>query len=444
MQRYVSMKKYVEKMNVIKFTLLIIVLSHTTHLYGQLSLVHFDPQVSENFDNISKMSFLNENMGLILGSDNSGIVGILTTNAGKTWNKIITESETDFKDFQFIEGKIIASGNHTSLSRRYGELLISHDLGSSWNNYATINDEILMQWFFTSSKGIIIGHKGIIKTVDSGQSWTEVYKNDDLTKPIQRVFFMDSKTGYAASASTLLKTTDEGDTWSTVSTGQKFPLEGFGGDIYFINTDTGFIGGAEKILRTSDGGQNWQDVQFDDSSNQSILNFDFVSHTVGFAVSTQSAIPLGLNNISSSLLKTVDGGQTWEDHRFIGSLFSIDFTSEEIGYISGASNLVMKTENGDISMLPDNYPWIITSTDDMNENFLIYPIPVLNELVIEKSENLSSFLVEIRSTNGTLISSKYEVDQHKTTLDLSMYSSGIYFLRLYYNDHVLKRKIVVK
>jgi photosystem II stability/assembly factor-like uncharacterized protein len=439
------MKKYIEKMRTIRFTLLIIVLTHATHLYGQLNVVHFDPQVLDNFDDISKISFLNENLGLLLGADDSGIVGILTANAGKTWNPIITKSETDFKDFQFVDNSIIASGNSIAeASQRFGKILISQDFGSSWSNYATIDDEILMQWFFTSSIGIIIGYKGIIKTVDSGQSWSMVYKNDDLTQPIQRVFFMDSKTGFAASAASLLKTSDGGDTWSSINTDQKFPLEGFGGDIYFINADTGFIGGSEKILRTSDGGQNWQDVQLNDSSNQSILNFDFVSSTVGFAVSTESATPLGLNSISSTILKTVDGGRTWEDHRFVGSLFSIDFTSEDIGYISGASNLVMKTENGDISMLPDNYPWIVTITHESIEDFLVYPIPVSNELVIETPESISPFSVEIRSINGSLISSQYGTYQHKTTLDLSMFPSGTYFLRLYHNERVLTRKIIVK
>jgi hypothetical protein len=109
-------------MRTIRFTLLIIVLTHATHLYGQLNVVHFDPQVLDNFDDISKISFLNENLGLLLGADDSGIVGILTANAGKTWNPIITKSETDFKDFQFVDNSIIASGNSIAeASQRFGK-----------------------------------------------------------------------------------------------------------------------------------------------------------------------------------------------------------------------------------------------------------------------------------------------------------------------------------
>jgi photosystem II stability/assembly factor-like uncharacterized protein len=57
------------------------------------------------------------------------------------------------------------------------------------------------------------------------------------------------------------------------------------------------------LYRTSNGGQQWTKLSPGASFKQ-VTSLDFVSSTLGWAISGQGKNP-------SLLLKTTDGGQTW-------------------------------------------------------------------------------------------------------------------------------------
>jgi hypothetical protein len=57
------------------------------------------------------------------------------------------------------------------------------------------------------------------------------------------------------------------------------------------------------LYSTGDGGNHWTKLS-PNGSFKNIVQLDFISDTVGWAISSTAPA-------SSSLLKTVDGGQTW-------------------------------------------------------------------------------------------------------------------------------------
>jgi photosystem II stability/assembly factor-like uncharacterized protein len=77
-------------------------------------------------------------------------------------------------------------------------------------------------------------------------------------------------------------------------------------DLAFINDRTGFFSNAAgSIYQTSDGGYTWKlHVHFPRDQIKQII---FADANLGFAVS-----PRAFSGDQVSLLKTVNGGQTWE------------------------------------------------------------------------------------------------------------------------------------
>ncbi len=71
----------------------------------------------------------------------------------------------------------------------------------------------------------------------------------------------------------------------------------------FISASQGWAAAGSTLFATSDGAQTWTMVATSANFTQ-VSNLDFVSNTVGYALS-------GSSGTGSALLKTTDGGQTW-------------------------------------------------------------------------------------------------------------------------------------
>jgi len=142
-------------------------------------------------------------------------------------------------------------------------------------------------------------------------NWTKL----DIICPqtLRDIIFIDDQNGWAVGDSgTILHTVDGGDTWQQ----QAFPFEQLPGyednekDLYaveFIDTVTGFIGSNNSIFKTTDGGKTWN-IKYSKNLNPGrFYDIEFLNGEIGFAVGGFWA------EGTSILLKTVDGGETWDD-----------------------------------------------------------------------------------------------------------------------------------
>jgi photosystem II stability/assembly factor-like uncharacterized protein len=110
--------------------------------------------------------------------------------------------------------------------------------------------------------------------------------------------------------------------------------------IHFINETTGFInGGSETILKTTDGGQTWNlKYQGNTIYNwQCINDIEFLSDTHGFAVGD-----------AGQLFETTDAGETWQaiESGVQASLKQIVFADSLTGFIFSSSTHCLKTIDG--------------------------------------------------------------------------------------------------
>jgi photosystem II stability/assembly factor-like uncharacterized protein/diadenosine tetraphosphatase ApaH/serine/threonine PP2A family protein phosphatase len=127
------------------------------------------------------------------------------------------------------------------------------------------------------------------------------------TPNIDKLFMLDTSTGWAIGDPYLLRTTDGGLTWYDVS------MVGGGPSItngYFPTADKGWViadlPGTDvgSLFRTVDGGHSW--TRFDVPFLEGYIQF--LDDMNGFVLSGQ---PSGMNKQAVTLYQTSDGGATW-------------------------------------------------------------------------------------------------------------------------------------
>lgn len=97
---------------------------------------------------------------------------------------------------------------------------------------------------------------------------------------------------------------------------------------------------------------------------------------------------------------------------------SCNYTQKEV-YCEGMSNIMEDESN-------------------LENTFMLYPNPVINTLIIETSLNSN---IEISTIEGHIIKSVLS-HGNSTTVDLTEFSSGIYFVRLITNNGIMIKKII--
>lgn len=126
-------------------------------------------------------------------------------------------------------------------------------------------------------------------------------------------------------------------------------------DIYFFNSSTGVVCAVNwlynqvlsGIIRTPDGGTTWETVYFEEGHGYESI--DFPSSQVGFSLG------IGWYNnthFSNTIIKTSDSGETWNtvnDSLLVGDkdsyapLYDISFPTENIGVAVGQNGVIVKT-----------------------------------------------------------------------------------------------------
>lgn len=382
-------------------------------------------------------------------------------------------------------------------------------------------------YFIDDTTGIVVGSHGstgtgvIIKTTDAGESWVK----NTVSSRLLAVHFPSRDTGYAVGYNkSIFKTIDGGATWSY----QNAPVNSlyWAHSVFFINNDTGFVGikngPGYGFLKTYDGGLNWindtsyyvQHGKFDYRKSSNVLyaisggglsksfdkgnswsdypvpaltnttwSLDFLDDTLGYCITTKQI--MSPCNYYSSLMKTTDGGQSWQETPYIcNGIWGMDFPSEKIGYMTGylstkSGTVIYKTQNsgntwevmdstaGDNSTNGTNIICTDTNTcyilgygiifkttngggtittgikdttkDEIN-GFNIYPNPNNGSFTIA-TDNFENTTIEIYNVTGQLIANQ-SLTQNKTLVDLTTFSKGVYFVKLETNNKTIVKKVI--
>jgi photosystem II stability/assembly factor-like uncharacterized protein len=254
-----------------------------------------------------------------------------TTNGGNSWVTLYSDPLNGFNSLS-----ISGLGNGFGVGSK-GLIVKSTDL-TTWNTLrSSIVDDRLYDVFFTDQNtGFICSDGGkILKTTNSGSSWTIKYDNFS-TSTLSSICFPTPQIGYSAvdNGSIVLKTTNSGENWNSISTGKNGSIS----QIFFSDTSTGYMCGFVSgftggVFKTTNGGNSWQQLTLPTSDY--FGGVTFISDQIGFAAST------------SNIFKTTDGGDTWASVYAGGGQWGpMSFPTSNIGYATGVGGFILKTTDG--------------------------------------------------------------------------------------------------
>lgn len=346
-----------------------------------------------------------------------------------------------------------------------------------------INSPVLNAGIFINQDiGLSVGEVGLVlKSVDAGTNWKEILVPTSVNRrKLRSIHFTNDSVGYIVGGNpsndsiyTILKTTDVGETWSILKDGLGPMLN----DVFFINEDTGFaVGEHGYVLKTEDAGVTWAEVTLPGSASFRILNaVCFNSNTSGFILGGNPT-----NDSIQTILKTMDGGNTWSivTDKPNPMIQDMSFLNENKGLMVGNNGFAQETVDGgktwvDIVLPNVNDQWFFTSVHYYNDstaviggrngalflsfdsssfrtldiqeevvnNVGIYPNPV-KEFFVLKGKRISS--LNIYNTSGEVVNeSMYSIDGNK--VNVKGLPNGVYFVRMVDGkSKVYNHKIIVQ
>ncbi|SDB25803.1 Uncharacterized protein SAMN03097699_0347 [Flavobacteriaceae bacterium MAR_2010_188] len=278
---------------------------------------------SPSDSDLTDVEYLNDKFGLI-----SGAFGTLfkTTDGGSTWEGLNVGVNHSFvKAFALSEDEFFTS--------RIG-LYNTTDGGNTFNELGNLSDysgTIFDMHFFDSNNGVIYKEGLILKITNGGQDWTVKYNEAGYASKMQ---FVSNSIGYVSGGITydgyshgeIHKTTDAGNTWTALNISSAEI-----NTMYFINENTGYFSNFDnQLLKTTDGGQSFEII----NNQLPSLFYDMIF------VSDKKAYGVG----SAGVFKTTDGGLTWtNEYPSEGEIFTaINKTPNRIIYAVGNLGTILK------------------------------------------------------------------------------------------------------
>lgn len=190
--------------------------------------------------------------------------------------------------------------------------------------------------FPTDTTGFLVDSGNLVmKTVDSGQTWTVIPLPSDYTQRIavtgsNSMIFLDATTGYSVSSDPEIRTsTDAGATWtdSGASVGDALC------SLWFRGSALGWaVGGGGQILRYAAG--EWVDsLPNPDPDQRTLWAVHFSTDTDGWAVGNDGV-----------MIHSIDSGLTWslQDGGVTTALLDVFFVSPELGYAVGSNGTILR------------------------------------------------------------------------------------------------------
>jgi photosystem II stability/assembly factor-like uncharacterized protein len=180
----------------------------------------------------------------------------------------------------------------------------------------------------------------VLRTINGGKTWTPVLAG--FGQSVDAIDFVDKLHGWGTNGNAgIVRTTDGGLSWQQLATG--YPALSYRA-IDFVDSKHGWLSALGpssdpqfqfmvSILRTVDGGQTWQRVyESGGSGNTLISSICFVNSKCGWAVGYHR------KNIGDYetpfILHTADGGITWTEQSY-GSGPHLDQNLDCVDFLNG-------------------------------------------------------------------------------------------------------------
>ncbi len=256
------------------------------------------------------------------------------------WSVRYVDSPTDVS----LRGLSVASPDVIWACGSKGTVIVSKDGGATWqaNRIKGFEELEFRSLHAFDGQTAIIASAGqpavILKTIDSGTHWVEVYRNDSSSAFIDAMVIDTNEQGMAFSDPIdgrllVIRTRDNGETWSDVPTDQNPATDsgeaGFAasnGSLALENGRHAWIGlgggtaGPSRMMRSSDSGDSWHASSVGPiprSPSAGIFAVVFPPREQNHPLNSGSGIALGgdyqqESSPAGNVAITNDGGAHWD------------------------------------------------------------------------------------------------------------------------------------
>ncbi len=198
----------------------------------------------------------------------------------------------------------------------------------------------------------------VLRTIDNGENWKNVsvpeMENTDFrdihgfNKNIAIVMGIDSPARF-------FKTIDGGKSWDLVHFDDR--EEVFFDGMSFWNKRNGIafsdpVNGRHLLIRTTDGGDTWEEIPADGIPEKLDPEFGFAASGTGMPVKGRNTVWLGMGGIKSRVFKSENGGLNWsvaETPVVHGGqstgIYSVAFKNKKVGIAVGGDYMNQAIQN---------------------------------------------------------------------------------------------------
>ncbi|WP_167836950.1 WD40/YVTN/BNR-like repeat-containing protein [Leptospira ryugenii] len=293
---------------------------------------------------------------------------------GKNWQRYseVNFLVSGFKGFE--NGQFYAWGTNNTQTQSY--FVYSNDFGKTWTSrpFNTGMDASRLIVSFVSTEigfisGIVSSSPVVRKTTDGGQTYATVNLPSDIDSASQPIIdFLDDQTGFMISSGIapnyypfIDKTTDGGNSWrrtyspnipSVNVSNAGFIKKNRNDLVCYIDSSFG-----PNLIQSSDGGESWS--ARGEGENSQFGRVTMVSDTVGYTSG-------GFTNAPRIVLKTTDGGNSWQTvFRSVTGLFrSIYANPNGLVWSVGNQRMAVYSTNGGLDWnVPASFGSIAASSE---------------------------------------------------------------------------------
>jgi len=305
------------------------------------------------------VDFVSEDTGFVSGAN-----GFLskTTDGGSTWNTIATPYTTSslYAVCALTQNNIFIGGT----SNNPGGLYHSTDGGANWTKDATLlaTKTIWDIFFIDGNTGWVAQQNGgtVYRTIDGGTTWTSSIVNSMIVPNC--IKFINANVGFVthnALTSTVttpsFKSTDGGVTWTglTTLTDVLYATDNDGANIFTV-------GKFGNISKSADSGAAWV-PQFTAVTTTPLRKIKFTNSQTGYTC--------GGTTTAGFLLKTINGGTTWDNagYDFKYQIYSFAITTPNVWYAGSGDNKLYKTTDAGATWALQTQTVFTSTTTDYND-----------------------------------------------------------------------------
>lgn len=288
---------------------------------------------------------------------------VKTVNGGADWqfsNVIKDSTDTNLSGLQVSKIALDPQNREVVFASGYNSgLFRSDDSGASWTK---ILSKILVYDFAIhpqDSKTIYVAgffdaHGKVLKTVDGGASWNQIYNEEGTENPVRNIAVNPGNPAQiliGTSAGTIVQSSDGGLSWKLInSSGDRV------NKVLWQNNNIYILLRTKGLLKSSDGGGTFQNLTQTLSSSLNQLA------QINNSIAIQSFNQVFVDEVSGNLLylttsqglyKSNDEGKTWQQIRLpvkqnesYARAIAVAKTSSNIVFTSVGATVYKSTDAG--------------------------------------------------------------------------------------------------